>query len=217
MNDTTGGSVWERVERGSRGPQRAHTVSEIAESAVAIADAEGLGGVSMRALAAAIGASAPGLYRYLSRRSDLLDLMVDHVTAEIEWPPGDDGGDDEHESLIELASAMRAVHQRHPWMREALSAPRAFGPHSTRLIEAYLVRLSDVDAPTTHKMELFAVITAIAGLAFDGQRPTGDPFPLAGSQLTPSLVNALDSEASSPRDPSRVFTLTVSGVIRSLL
>lgn len=48
----------------------------------ALADAEGIAAVSMRAIATALGTSAGSLYRYLSSRNDLLDLMTDRVVGE---------------------------------------------------------------------------------------------------------------------------------------
>ena len=206
--------LWERGTEGRRGPRRRHDLAEIAAAAVAIADEHGLAAVSMRAVAVGIDASAPALYRYLSTREDLLDLMVDHVTAEITWRPGASDGVDE---VVDLASAMRAVHLRHPWMAEVLAVPRTFGPRTTELVEAYLSALAESTAPSTHKMELFAIITTLAGLGLPAQSPATNPFPLADADRTPVLVGALSAEPSAPRDPMRLFRLSVSGVARALL
>jgi AcrR family transcriptional regulator len=45
----------------------------------------------MRAVAAALGTSAGSLYRYLSSREDLLDLMTDQVVGELRPYPEADG------------------------------------------------------------------------------------------------------------------------------
>ena len=51
------------------------------EIAIALADEQGLGAVSMRALAARLGMSAMTLYGYVPGKEELLDLMLDRVSA----------------------------------------------------------------------------------------------------------------------------------------
>src|SRR4051812_32747318 len=83
--------IWARPARKGRGPAPSHTRDAIVTAAVVLADADGIGAVSMRAVAAAIGTSAGSLYRYLSSRDDLVDLMADHVLRELVPHPTSDG------------------------------------------------------------------------------------------------------------------------------
>ena len=55
----------------SAGPKREMSVEKIVEAAVEIADAEGLGAVSMAAVAARLGYTPMSLYRYVSAKDDL--------------------------------------------------------------------------------------------------------------------------------------------------
>ncbi|MEO8263358.1 MAG: TetR family transcriptional regulator, partial [Pseudolysinimonas sp.] len=57
--------------------------------AVRLADREGVDGLSMRRLAAALGAGAMSLYHYVANKDELLDAMIDIVFEEIE-PPRED-------------------------------------------------------------------------------------------------------------------------------
>jgi AcrR family transcriptional regulator len=57
---------------------------QITDAAVAIAEADGLDAVSMRRVAARLGTGAASLYRHLTTRDDLLDLMVEHAFARYE-------------------------------------------------------------------------------------------------------------------------------------
>ena len=77
------GTIWNRPDRGSRGPQPEHSRAQIAGAAVLLADAGGLSAVSMRAVAGALKTTAGSLYRYLSSRDELLELMADAVLAEL--------------------------------------------------------------------------------------------------------------------------------------
>src|SRR2546425_3263482 len=65
---------------------------DIAAAGVAIADREGIDAVSMRRVAAALGAGTMSLYRHVADRGDLLDAMVEAVYAAAELPasPGVD-------------------------------------------------------------------------------------------------------------------------------
>ena len=66
-------------------------LEEIVRTAIAIAEDEGLAGVSMRKIAERLGVTTMTLYRYVPGKEDLLDLMFDMGTgpppAE-DWPEG---------------------------------------------------------------------------------------------------------------------------------
>jgi AcrR family transcriptional regulator len=63
------------VTTGRVAARRAATKEAILEAAWALARAEGLGGVSMRPLAAAMGMSAPSLYEYFAGKDAIYDAM----------------------------------------------------------------------------------------------------------------------------------------------
>ncbi|HNP72017.1 MAG TPA: TetR/AcrR family transcriptional regulator C-terminal domain-containing protein [Kouleothrix sp.] len=62
------------------------TRDEILSTALAIVDAQGLEGLSMRKLAAALGVKVMSLYNHVRDRDDLLHGMVDRVLASITQP-----------------------------------------------------------------------------------------------------------------------------------
>jgi AcrR family transcriptional regulator len=135
--------LWARPARSSRGPQPAHSRERIAEAAVKIADADGIGAASMRRVAAEIGSRATSLYRYVRNKDELLDLMVDLVMGEtrIPEPSGSEPSGDWRADLTAIAHHMRAIVRRHPWMI-AISAFRpTLGPNSLASMEATLKAL----------------------------------------------------------------------------
>ncbi|GAA0390111.1 TetR/AcrR family transcriptional regulator C-terminal domain-containing protein [Microbispora corallina] len=127
--------IWNRPERAARGPRPAHSRDEIAAAAVRVADAEGIDAVSMRRVAAELGTGTTSLYRYVSRKDDLLDLMVDAVMRE-EDPP--EPGGDWRADLRVLAGRTRALLLRHPWFSAVAAARPGLGPGSLRWLEAWL-------------------------------------------------------------------------------
>ncbi|CAI7632298.1 unnamed protein product [Penicillium discolor] len=73
--------AWGVAADPQRGPKREMSVEKIVEAAVALADAEGLGAVSMAAVAARLGFTPMSLYRYVSAKDDLLLLMQEEATG----------------------------------------------------------------------------------------------------------------------------------------
>jgi AcrR family transcriptional regulator len=73
--------MWGLRERPTRGPKPGLTLTKIVEAAVEVADAEGLGALSMRRVAANLGVGTMSLYRYVPGKNELLDLMLDHVSG----------------------------------------------------------------------------------------------------------------------------------------
>ncbi|SEH02840.1 regulatory protein, tetR family [Nonomuraea solani] len=124
------------------------TREAIVTAAVALADAEGLAAVSIRRVAAELGARAMTLYSYIERKEDLLALMLDEISAEVlvEEPLPADW----RAALLLLAGREREVVRRHPWRVELISQRVAVGPNGLRHVEQKLAAFDGlgVDALT---------------------------------------------------------------------
>ncbi|MFI6319940.1 TetR/AcrR family transcriptional regulator [Nonomuraea sp. NPDC050556] len=126
--------IWNRPERNARGPKPAHTRDEVAEAGVRVADAEGIDAVSMRRVATELGVGVASLYRYLTSKDDLLDLMVDAAMRAQDPPPR---SGEWRADLRALAEAGRALMLRHPWLPPVAAARPNLGPGSLRWMEAW--------------------------------------------------------------------------------
>ena len=84
---------------------------QIVEAALAVADESGLEAVTMRAVAARVGASPMALYRHLADKEELLDGVLELVLSEVALPDPSLSWD---LRLLELADGLRAVAHRHP-------------------------------------------------------------------------------------------------------
>src|SRR5690349_11958868 len=88
--ENTSGSVWLRPARTPRAAKgQAFDRDDLARSAVALADRDGLDVVSMRRVAADLGITAMSLYWYIDAKDQLVELMVDQVFAEQRPTTGD--------------------------------------------------------------------------------------------------------------------------------
>ena len=78
--------IWARPGPGARKPRFSR--EQIAAAALAIADTEGFDAVSIRRVAAELGAGTMSLYRYISAKADLVALMDDAIMGESLVPDG---------------------------------------------------------------------------------------------------------------------------------
>ena len=131
-----------------RPPQR--TREQVVAAAVAIADAEGLDALTMRRLAAEMGAGVMSLYTYVRDKEDLVDQMVDRISA---------AGLPEHPDLLTLLRWQRELMLRHPWLPGALPNRQLTGENTLRYLELGLAALAPTGLPGGTKMEILALLT----------------------------------------------------------
>ncbi|MEU4689068.1 TetR/AcrR family transcriptional regulator [Actinoplanes sp. NPDC023714] len=208
-------SIWSRPAKGSRGPAPAHSREEIVAAATAMADADGLGAVSMRAVATALGTGAGSLYRYLSSRDDLLDLMADRAAGELR--PYPEAGDDWLGAMLRIARRQLDLYRRHPWLVDLLARQSAPGPQSLAWFDHCLGVLRPVPAPAAAKFEAIAMMTGVVSL-FARSEQSGPPAGFDGIDMTafPHLVEAATA-APAPAPRRDLFEATVRSVLRGLL
>ncbi|GGN33697.1 hypothetical protein GCM10010109_56010 [Actinoplanes campanulatus] len=205
--------IWIRPARGARGPQPTHSRDEIVEAAIALADAEGLAAVSMRAVATALHTGAGSLYRYLSSRDDLLDLMTDRVAAGLRPFPEPAG--EPVDSLIVLAGRQLALYRRHPWVIDLLHRPTGIGPEALAWFDHCLGALAPVPCGSAAKFEALAMMTGVVTL-FARTESAAPPPAFTGLDLTvyPHLVAAFADPGVRRPD---LFDRTLRGLLTALL
>ncbi|MFD3515647.1 TetR/AcrR family transcriptional regulator [Streptomyces sp. NPDC058657] len=152
-------TVWLRPERGARGPAAAHSRAELSAAAVELADRDGLAAVSMRQVAAALGTGQASLYRYVSGRDDLLDLMTDAVVGEVDLDAPLRG--EPVEDLLALAVRTLAVQLRHPWLADVPPEPLRLGPRGLDYLEYALRAMEPAGLPGGERTELVALMNAL--------------------------------------------------------
>jgi AcrR family transcriptional regulator len=132
--------LWGTREPPSRGPKPGLTIERIVWTAIELADAEGVDALSMRRLAAELGAGTMSLYRYVPSKAELVDLMLDAVHGEGAAPGPEVTG---WRALLEhQAREGWAMYRRHPWTVTAYTRP-VLGPHVLDSYEALLAALMD--------------------------------------------------------------------------
>ena len=165
-----------REER-RRGPSRSLSVDAVVDAGIALADAEGLGAVTMRAVARRLGVSTMSVYTYVPGKAELLDLMVDRLYLDLPrplwrirtW----------RRRLERVAETNRALFAEHGWLTEVAVLTRPpLGPGLMAKYEHELAALDgtgldDVtaDAALAH---LLGFVQGHARAAYDAARTTRD-------------------------------------------
>ncbi|MFB9409247.1 TetR/AcrR family transcriptional regulator [Dactylosporangium matsuzakiense] len=198
---------------GTRGPVPGFSREQIVTVAVALADAEGLPAVSMRAIAGTLGTGAGSLYRYFPSRDALLDRMADAVIGEI---PPFPAAADPMDALLQVARRQLTVYKRHPWLIEAIQHVQSLGPHGLAYFDHCLGALAPIQATTTAKFEAVAMITGVVAM-FARPQPAGLSF--AGVDLAryPNLAAAIQEAAAGAITPAPNVPDLFERTLRSLL
>ncbi|WP_418361491.1 TetR/AcrR family transcriptional regulator [Streptomyces gilvosporeus] len=228
--------LWSQAERPRRGRPPAHSRAEITAEAVALADTEGLAAVTMRAVAARIGAGTMSLYSYVPNKETLLELMIDHVSGDHRLPPEPSG--DWRADLRGIAHEQRAIMRRHPWLPAALPARQTFGPNTLAVVEYTLAALAPVGLDAPARLETFSLLTGFVAshvtyeLAQEqateaAGRTSGELLDAQTRHLRaatatggyPHLAQALAAPAADPAaqaDPEAVFDRLLNRMINGL-
>lgn len=146
--------LWTRAEPAARRPR--FTRDEIAETAVRIADAEGIDALSMRRLAAELGAGTMTLYHYVRTKDELLTLVTDAVMAEVVLP-ADQLPDDWRAAVTAIAHSSRAALERHPWVFDIVDDP-AIGPNGVRHFDQSLQAVESLPGTLADKLDVIFVV-----------------------------------------------------------
>src|SRR5690349_9020444 len=104
----------------SRRSRRPLNRERVLEAAVQLADESGIGSLTMRKLAAALGVEAMSLYNHIDGKGDLVDSIVDLVFGEIELP---DAEADWRTAVRRCAVSVHEVLLRHSWACSLAIAP----------------------------------------------------------------------------------------------
>lgn len=140
-----------------KAPREGLTVEKVVQAAIAVADAEGLGAVSMSRVAKEVGFTTMSLYRHVDSKDELLELMLDAAALEPPEKVGTSG--DWREDLETWALAMLDLFRRRPWLIHLPVTSIPSGPGQLAWVEAGLRALRDTALTDEEK---FSVVQLVA-------------------------------------------------------
>lgn len=153
---------WGVAERPQRGPKRELSIERIVETAIAIADADGLPAVSMSRIAADLGFTTMSLYRYVTSKDDVLALMQDAV-CDVPIPPEDnDAPHDWRQGLRGWAMATIHVIEAHPWFPDIPIGGVPLMPNNLAVLDWGLREMRGLPLTDGEKMSVALLLSSYA-------------------------------------------------------
>jgi AcrR family transcriptional regulator len=132
-------------------------VDRVVAAAIEVADAEGLGALTMRRVAQQLSVGTMSLYTHVAGKAELIDVMLDTVYGEV--TAGDESGG-WRERLERIARDLEGLYHRHAWLLHVATTRPALGPN---LIAKYERELRAVEGIGLSDIEMDAVVTLING------------------------------------------------------
>ena len=179
----------------------------VLQGAIAVADAGGLGGLTIRSLAKELGVKPMSVYHYVANKDEILDGIVDLVYSEVELP---EAGGHWRAEMQRRARSARLVLGRHPWAIALLQSRLNPGPatlgHHNAVIGALRQGGFSVEA-TAHA---FALLDSyIHGFALSEAA-----LPIHGPESVPDIAESMMREFFSPDAYPHLLEFTVEHIIK---
>jgi AcrR family transcriptional regulator len=190
--------AWGIAAHPQRGPKRELSIERIVEAATEIADAEGLGAVSMSRVATSLGFTTMSLYRYVTSKDDLILLMQEEAST-IQVP------DDEVErtwrdGLTAWVLAIRAAYRDHPWLVDIPVSGAPITPNSLTIVDWFLREVRDLPLSDGEKMSALLLFTSYVRATSAQERDlvaaaaASDPAEVSGERAFGALVELVTPE-----------------------
>jgi AcrR family transcriptional regulator len=169
--------------------------ARVVAAAVAVADAEGLGALSMARVAEHLGVSTMASYRHVRSKDALLELMADAAAGD---PPEIEVAAGWRAATETWALAMAEPFAAHPWLVEIPPAGIPAGPHQVRWIETGLRALRGTGLDPGTRMQLVGLLAGHvrASIVLERDLARGGEGPVEMEQtFAADLAAVLDPDA----------------------
>ncbi|OHV50283.1 hypothetical protein BCD48_10875 [Pseudofrankia sp. BMG5.36] len=184
--------LWGAPTRPRRGPRPALRLDSLVEAAIALADEEGLGALSMARVAERLGFTTMSLYRHVASKDDLLLLMLNEAVG----PPPDTLVTDPAAGWrAGLDAWTRGMYERalaHPWITRVGIGGAPTLPHQLAWMDRGVAPLAGV--PLTGQEKLSAILML-------------SRYAMSAAQLTSDVVAAAGAGTYEPGDGDYGATL----------
>lgn len=160
MPNRATGLPWERLAAGGDDDARTSrarlSTQAIVDTAIAIADVDGLDAVSIRRVAAVLEVRPMSLYTHIVSKDELLALMADELigTLLVEQPMPEDWRD----ALTVHARKMFLMFASHPWLLALFTRRPRPGPNAARQAKQAARALEGLDVPAEDKWRVLGIV-----------------------------------------------------------
>ncbi|NEW42278.1 TetR/AcrR family transcriptional regulator [Nocardia cyriacigeorgica] len=214
--------LWGTGRQSTRGPKPSLSLEAIVGAAIELADAEGMGGVSMQRVAERLGYTKMSLYRYVPGKAELAALMLEQALGAPPDLAAAQSVSDESPWRAGLRTWTEEIFRRyraHPWSLELSDGVRPMGPHELGWLEAALTTMAGIGLTGPERLDTVVVLNGhvrslalqSGGGAADGieeqlMHQMAEVMEAAGDRY-PEVIRALGEQAAgtSARDDALNF------------
>ncbi|MDN5725583.1 MAG: TetR/AcrR family transcriptional regulator [Propionibacteriales bacterium] len=155
--------AWGMAAHPQRGPKRELSHERIVEAAIAIADRDGLPAVTMARVAESLGFTTMALYRYVTNKDELLALMQDAATSDIEPPVIDPH--DWRRALRAWTEHLQRGYEAHPWMLAIPATVESVAmPGNMAIVDRALRAMRTLDLTAQNRIAVILMLSTLAGM-----------------------------------------------------
>lgn len=148
--------AWGLRDRPGKGPKPGLSLPQIVQAGLDVAGADGLAAVSMARVAKEVGVSTMALYRYVTAKDDLLNLMQDAAYGQPPEPPADK---DWRAGLTEWAWAILHALRRNPWVLQIPVSGPPLLPNQIAWLERGLTCLGGTGLTESEKLSVAMLLS----------------------------------------------------------
>ena len=178
----------------------------VLRGAVAVADAGGIGALTIRSLAHELGVKPMSVYHHVANKDEILDGIVDIVFSEIELPTI---GGDWRTEMRRRGSSARAALRDHPWAIGLLESRTSPGPATLRHHDAVIGTLRTGGFSVEMTAHAYALIDSyVYGFALSEAS-----LPINGPEPVPDVAEQM-VEQFSPDDYPHLVEFAVEHVLQ---
>jgi AcrR family transcriptional regulator len=178
----------------------------VLRGAVAVADAGGIGSLTMRSLATELGVKTMSVYHHVANKDEVLDGIVDIVFSEIELPSI---GGDWHAEMRRRAASAREAMRRHPWAIGLVETRTSPGPETLKHHDAVIGTLREAGFSVEMTAHAFALIDAyVYGFALSEAT-----LPLNGPETVTEVAEQM-MDQYSPGDYPHLAEFSIEHVMK---
>lgn len=180
----------------------------IVAAGIALADADGLGALSMARLAARLDCGTMSLYRHVANKDELVTFMLSAATG----PPPALDPSDWRAALDDWATGLWRLYHRHPWMLQASTAGPPADPGQLGWFDAGLAALGDTRLAERDKLAAVMVVLhfvrGAAAVHIEAAHVEGPDYPallrrVVDAERLPALSAALADGVFDDADNDR--------------
>jgi AcrR family transcriptional regulator len=204
--------AWGLRQRPGKGPRPGLSVQQIVEAAIAVADADGFAAVSMSRVATELGCATMALYRYVTKKEELVALMRDGAFG---LPPTPVPGEGWRPALADWAAALLAGYRARTWLLDIPLASIPAMPNELAWMEAELATLRTTGLGPAERMSVLLLVAGYVRNTATMEQQIGASYRAAAISSDEAMAGyaTLLRELVDPQRFPEVSAILATGVL----